>query len=275
MPEQPAIGVTLTAFKGGQAKSTTAVNLAVLLAKRGLSTLLVDCDPQCNSSGLFVRWDEVKYSLRSAIVPREPGEKPVPIESVIQPTRIPNLAVLPASFELSLLDKEMVVSANGHTRIQRALRPIQNAYQFIVFDTAPGLSHLTLGALAASRYFVIPIAPEVWAGEGLRLFMQWIQEQQAEEVFDAQLLGLLATRVEHGTRISRTLLQQLRANHAYLPAFETSIPKRVGNEDAVQARAVAGEPASDPDITAAYERFVIEALKRIDELEGDQGRHRG
>jgi chromosome partitioning protein len=266
-PQRVATGITLTAFKGGQAKSTTALNLAAILARRGHRTLLVDCDPQCNSSGILVRYDEVKFSLRSAIVEK------VPVDQVIQRSRIDNLDVLPASFELSILDKEMVVSANGHTRIDRALRPVRSRYSFIIFDTAPGLSHLTLGALAASSYFVIPIAPEVWATDGLRLFLAYVSQEQEEEVFDAQLLGLLATKVEPGTRISRGLLEQLRQT-PHLRPFNTTVPKRIGIEDAVRDRRVVGEPGSDPDISAAYEAFTTEVLNRLAQLEAASGEMR-
>lgn len=253
--EGPAIGITLTAFKGGQAKSTTSMNLAGILARRGYRTLLVDCDPQCNSSSMFFRPDEVNYSIRSAVVER------VPIDQVIQKTRIHNLDVVPARFELSVLDKEMVISPRGVEKFRKVLRPAESWYRFIIFDTAPGLSHLTLGALVASRYFVIPIAPEVWASDGLKQFVQFISEQREDEVFDATLLGLLSTRVNTRTRIGKTLLANLAAGD--LPAFSVYVPSRIGNEDAVGLRAIAGEPGSDPDISEAYERFADEVLERI------------
>jgi chromosome partitioning protein len=263
---EPAIGITLTAFKGGQAKSTTAISLAAMLARRGLPTLLVDTDAQCNSSGMFVRWDEVKFGLRSAIVDK------VPLDQVVQHTRIPNLDVLPASFDLTVLEREMVVTANGFKKIEKVLRPVRSAYRFIIFDTAPGLSHMTIGSLAASRYFIIPIAPEVWASDGLRMFMTWIGEQRDDEASDAELLGLVATKVDSGTRISRSLLQQLQAGR--LPAFKTWIPKRVGNEDAIRDRVVAGERAADPDISRAYDELTEEVLARIASFEAEEGRHR-
>ena len=266
--EGPSIGVTLTAFKGGQAKSTTALNFAGMLARRDYRVLLVDCDPQCNTTSMFLRPDEVKYSLRSAIVDR------VPVQQVIQKTRVHNLDILPARFELSILDKEMVISPRGVEKTRRVLRPVEDKYRFIIFDTAPGLSHLTLGALVASRYFIIPIAPEVWASDGLKLFMQFINEQQDDEVFDAKLLGLMPTKVDLRTRISRTLLANLADGD--LPAFSVHVPSRIGNEDAVSLRAIAGEPGSDPDISEAYDRFTTEALDRIASaeraLEGSQRR---
>ena len=109
--------ICMANFKGGVGKSTTAVNLAACMAKSGRRTLLADCDPQANASEMFVPEAEIEFDFRSIIADRVPSEK------VVRTTRIRNLDVLPASFDLAYLDKELVVTANGVQRIERALRP--------------------------------------------------------------------------------------------------------------------------------------------------------
>lgn len=257
--------ICMANFKGGVAKSTTAVNVSATLAQRGSRTLLVDCDPQANASEMFIAEDEIEFDLRSIIAER------VPVEKVIQSTRIPDLDVLPASFDLAYLDKELVVSPSGVQRITRALREPREVYDYIILDTGPNLSHLTLGALAAAQHIVIPVSATVWSTKGLLKFVRWIDLNRDDEVLSAQLLGLVATIVAPRTRVGRALLEDLP--NSPFPAFRTWIPRRIGAEDAVMDRAVAGEPGVDISLSTAYADLTTELVERLAERKAEAGRH--
>jgi chromosome partitioning protein len=257
--------ICMANFKGGVGKSTTAVNLASSLANSGYPTLLADCDPQANASEMFLAEDEIEFDFRSIIADR------VPTEKVVRKTRISNLDVLPATFDLAYLDKELVVSANGVQRIERALRPVMGSYHYIVLDTGPNLSHLTLGALAASEHIIIPVSATVWSTTGLRKFIRWIDAHRDDEVIGAELLGLLATMVMQRTRIGRDVVEEVRQSP--YPYFETAIPRRVGAEDAVIDRAVAGEPGVDRKFSEAYVAFAHEVAARV-AAKAKRGSHR-
>ncbi len=247
--------ICLANFKGGVGKSTSAVNLAACLARAGWKTLLVDCDPQANASEMFVKESDIAYDLRSIIADG------VSIETVIRTTRMANLDVLPASFDLAILATELVVSANGVHRIERALRPVMGDYDVLVLDTGPNLSHLTLGALVSSDHIIIPLSATVWSTTGLRKFIRWLDENRAEEIFEAELLGLLATMVNSRTRIGRDVVEDM--NRSPYPSFATTIPKRIAAEDAVVEGLVAGDPGVDQPFSNSYIAFADEVMVKL------------
>lgn len=251
----PATTICMANFKGGVGKSTSAVNLAAGLARAGNRVLLVDVDPQANASEMWMSEDDIKQDFRSIIHDR------VTAEEVIVRTRLENLDLLPATIELSRLDKELVVTPNGPMRIEKALRSVLDDYGYLIFDTGPNLSHLTLGALAAARFVVIPVSAAVWSTRGLATFLSWIDDHRQDEVVQAELLGVFATMVSRRTRIGQGLLDDIAASE--LPSFRTWIPRKIRAEDAVMDKLVTGDHGMDRSLSLAYQELADEVAEAV------------
>jgi chromosome partitioning protein len=245
--------IAVAIHKGGVGKTTTAVNLASGLARRGFRTLLVDVDAQSNATFWFVDdLDEIDYDLQDVV------SKQTPIDKVIRTTRIENLDLLPATLGLALLDVELVSLTRREDRIKRALAEVEDRYDYAVLDLAPSLSIVNLAALVAATDIVAPVSAKKLSMAGLGAFLRWTDDFRAEGLITASLLGIIVTMVDDRTRVSREVVEALRASD--LPVFNTLIPYRVGAEDQVAARHVAGDVGMNLAIGNAYQGLVTEVV---------------
>lgn len=257
--------IAVANFKGGVAKSQSAVSCAVCLARLGYRVLLVDLDAQANASEVFLPEDRIQFDMRSAIKDR------VPLDQVIRPTRIDAVAtglehgylhVLPATFDLAYLDPELVLAPDGILRISRQLARVDDRYDFMVMDTGPNLSRLTLGALVAAQHIVIPVAGKVWSAAGLRKFLRWIDVHRDEQVLTAKLLGVVATMIQPSRKVDRKLLEDLQSSA--LPVFRTWTPHRVQAEDMAWNGQVVGDHGANLALTVAYQDLTDEIVEAIE-----------
>jgi chromosome partitioning protein len=247
--------IAVAIHKGGVGKTTTAVNLASGLARRGLRTLLVDADAQSNATFWFVdEPDELEFDLEDIVA------KDVPIDKVIRPTRIENLDLLPATLGLALLDVELVSLTRREDRVKRALAAVDDRYDVAVLDLAPSLSIVNLSALVAATDIIAPVSAKKLSRAGLGAFLRWTDDFRAEGLITAPLLGIVVTMVDDRTRVSREVIATLRASE--LPVFEAVIPYRIGAEDQVADRLVAGDIGMNAAIGDAYSVLVDEVIDR-------------
>lgn len=253
--------IAVANHKGGVGKTTTAVNLAAGLARRGHRTLLVDVDAQAHATFWFVEDpDDVEHDLHDVIA------KGIEVAVAIRPTRIDGLDLLPSTLAIARLELDLAQMVRREDRIARALAPVADVYDYAVLDLAPSLSVVTLAALTAADFILTPVSATKLAVAGLGAFLGWTEDIRAAGAVTAPLLGVVVTMVDQRTRIGREVVETLTASA--LPVFAACIPRRTAAEDQVGARMVAGDPGANEVLTKAYFDLTDELLTRI-------GAHRG
>lgn len=259
--------IAIANHKGGVGKSFTAVSLAAGLAHGGWRTLLVDCDAQANSTSMFDPDEEVDLDLYDLIAQR------APIAEVIRKTRIPNLELVPATLAVAKLDQELVMMHRREYQMAMRLQPVFDDYDAIVLDLSPNLGQLVISALNAADWLIVPTDASKWGRRGVHMFLEWAASLREHEVLSAELLGVLLTKYEPSTLISRETLTALHNDG--LPMFDALIPKRTAAERMVSGGFVLGDAEADPDLAQAYAAFTVDVMNRVNEGRSKRGRHHG
>jgi len=207
--------------KGGVGKTTTAVNLAAVLAGAEIPVLLVDADPQGNAtSGVGIQRGSFGKSLYHAIVLDEP------IQSIVLPTQVPGLSIIPANKDLTGAEIELVDVDNREFKLRRALTSLEAEYEFIIIDCPPSLGLLTLNSLTAAKSLLVPIQCEYYALEGVTELFDTLGRIRRLHNPALTIEGLLLTMYDERTNLSAAVASDLRDFYGQ-QVFETVIPRNV------------------------------------------------
>jgi chromosome partitioning protein len=244
--------------KGGVGKTTTSVNLAAAVAESGHKVLLLDLDPQGNASSALGLSTGEGTSLYSALI----GE--VSMESLIQETRLANLAGIPADLDLAGAEIEIARMENHLLQLRRVVEPVKAAerYDFIILDCPPSLGILMTNALTAADELLIPIQCEYYALEGLGKLVGVMEEIRSSGANPSLTMsGLLMTMLDVRTNISAAVVRDVR-DHFEEVVFDTAIPRSVRISEAPSFSRTILEHDPRGHGALAYRQLAAEFLDR-------------
>ena len=223
--------VAIANQKGGVGKTTTAINLAAALSLRGKQTLLIDLDPQGNSTLSFIERETLTVSAYEAF-----ANPDCTLSDVIVPAdRQENLSLVPARISLAKLEARLVGELDAHFRLKDLLAPLAKQYPYVVIDCPPTLGLLTVNALVAASHLLIPIQSSYFALEGTDDLLDTIEKVRTRANPRLEILGVLITMLDRRTSLGRDIQTQIKRVFGK-KVFRTVISKNVRLEESPASR---------------------------------------
>lgn len=220
-PDRPARVMAIINQKGGVGKSTTAVNLSAALGESKKKVLVIDFDPQGNtSSGYGIEKDELEHDVYDALL------HDFPIEEIVLDTCEPNVFVIPATIQLAGAEIELVSTMARESVLKNVLSLIVNDFDYVFIDCPPSLGLLTINALVAADSLLIPIQCEFYALEGLTKLLESMKMVKKRLNPELDVFGVVMTMYDSRTTLSKEVVEEVR-KYFGKKVFKTIIPRSV------------------------------------------------
>jgi chromosome partitioning protein len=251
--------ITIANQKGGVGKTTTAINLAAAIAHRGKRTLLIDLDPQANSTIAFYDMGEIATSMFEVL-----NETRASMAQVVKSTKDPLLYLGPGRLSLAKLEQVLAGQFDAPYRLKDALAPIVKDYEYVILDTPPSLGILTVNALVASTHLMVPIQAAYFAIEGTDDLLETYERIRARPNPGLKVLGVVITLFDKRTNISRDTHGQIRTVFGEV-LFKTKISKNVRLEESPAYKETIFTFAPKSPGAVEYKKLAGEVIQRVEE----------
>ena len=251
--------ITIANQKGGVGKTTTAINLSAAIATRGRRTLLIDLDPQANTTIAFFEMGDVKESMFEVL-----SDARTPMANVVKPTKDPMLRVGPGRLALAKLETALSGQFDAPYRLKDAMAPLLKDFDYVVIDTPPSLGILTVNALVASTHLLVPIQAAYFAIEGTDDLLETYERIRARPNPQLKILGVVITLFDRRTNISKDTHGQIRSVFGEV-LFKTKISKNVRLEESPAYKETILTYAPKSPGAVEYKKLAAEVIQRVEE----------
>jgi chromosome partitioning protein len=242
--------------KGGVGKTTTAINLSAALALKGKKVLLIDLDPQGNSSLSFIESENINGSAFELLTELEQ-----PWTNFIHQTKVANLGLVPSKISLAKLEAKLVGDFDAIFRLRDRIEAVRNDFDYILLDTPPTLGIITVNALVAASHVLIPIQSSYFALEGTDDLLETIEKVRARPNPELDLLGVLVTLFDKRTALSKDVEAHIRKVFG-AKSFKTIITRSVRLEESPAHKETIFSYAPNSSGANEYLKLSEEVLKR-------------